>query len=219
MAIYTLYKYTFPNGKVYIGQTKNEKNRIGVVSMYKGMFVYNAMKKYPNFEIEILYKTNDVNEIDELEREYIKKYNSSDRKFGYNRDLGGRVNHKPTQETKFKISKTQKGQHHSKKTEFKKGHKTSEIIRKKISNSLKKYYQENEIKFKGIKFTEERKQQLSKIKARKVICLNIENGEETLFQSVKEACEKLQICKSSICRNLKGYTNLVSYKYKFRVVQ
>lgn len=41
-----IYKYTFPNGKVYIGQTHIEAFRYNKQSAYKGQVVYNAMKHY-----------------------------------------------------------------------------------------------------------------------------------------------------------------------------
>ena len=89
--IYFIYKYTFPNGKVYIGQTYKGSGRYGNCNKYLGTLVGNAMKKYSSFEKEILeYCTK--NNVDDRERYYIRKYNSIDRKCGYNRDYGGNLN-------------------------------------------------------------------------------------------------------------------------------
>ena len=47
-----------------------------------------------------------------------------------------------SEETKRKLSEAQKGKHFSVKTEFKKGHIISEEVRRKISETLKKYNRE-----------------------------------------------------------------------------
>ena len=80
--IYFIYKYTFPNGKVYIGQTYKGSRRFGRVSSYKDMLVRRAMDKYPNFSKEILeYCSTDV--VDEREQFYIAFFNSMNKEFGY----------------------------------------------------------------------------------------------------------------------------------------
>lgn len=64
---YCVYMHTFPNGKVYIGQTKqNPKYRFKNGNGYKGCtYVYSAIKKYgwENIKHEIL--------IDNLSREEV----------------------------------------------------------------------------------------------------------------------------------------------------
>ena len=45
-----------------------------------------------NFKIEIIDSTNDFVELGQLERKYIKEYNSTDRNFGYNLTAGGESN-------------------------------------------------------------------------------------------------------------------------------
>lgn len=42
--IYFIYKYIFPNEKLYIGQTYKGSRRYGKVSEYAGTLVYRAMK-------------------------------------------------------------------------------------------------------------------------------------------------------------------------------
>ena len=52
---YFVYKYTFPNGKVYIGQTYKGSGRYGKTNKYKGTLVENAMIKYSNYKKEIFH--------------------------------------------------------------------------------------------------------------------------------------------------------------------
>lgn len=90
---YTVYKHTCPNGKVYIGQTKQPiKKRWGGGSNYKhNIHFYRAIKKYgwDNIVHEILDENLDFKEANEKEVYYIKLLNSYDCNFGYNITLGG----------------------------------------------------------------------------------------------------------------------------------
>lgn len=88
--IYSIYKLTFPNGKVYIGQTKLQpeqrwKNGKG----YKGQAVYIPIITYgwDNVKKEILHENLTAEQANELETHYIKVFNA--RINGYNQDDGG----------------------------------------------------------------------------------------------------------------------------------
>lgn len=111
--IYFIYKYTFPNGKVYIGQTYKESRRFGRVSSYKNMLVRKAMDKYPNFEKDIIEYCSKSN-VDEREQFYIKLFNSMNKQFGYNLCSGGSFNKVLSDETKKRISEKHKGKKLSK---------------------------------------------------------------------------------------------------------
>ena len=86
------------NGKVYIGITYQNvkyrwrKNGVG----YKKQKFYNAIKKYgwDNFEHIILFENLTFEESCLKEQELIKKYNSNNRKYGYNHSIGGDKNSK-----------------------------------------------------------------------------------------------------------------------------
>lgn len=98
-----IYKYTFPNGKVYIGQT-----RVSVRDRhYQHMSAANdpdrrticevAIKKYGEPKIEII-ETIEVEDsevtkliglLDEAEKKWIEKYDSTNREKGYNITHGG----------------------------------------------------------------------------------------------------------------------------------
>lgn len=110
-----VYKITFPNGKVYIGQTVQKlKNRLrshcnrafNIKDSQFNCYKSNAIRKYMTFEVEVLYQGD---ELDYNEIYYIKEYNSSNKDFGYNLDSGGNLNKQHSEETKQKISEAHKG--------------------------------------------------------------------------------------------------------------
>ena len=86
------------NNKVYIGLTtvslaerwRNHKASVGRVKRH----LYFAMEKYgvENFSIEELDSADDPVKLGKLERKYIKEYNSTDYRFGYNNTFGGETN-------------------------------------------------------------------------------------------------------------------------------
>ena len=55
---FIVYKYTFDNGGYYYGRTRTDTNRLGNISGYKNQYVYKVMKLYPNFKIDIIYRTS-----------------------------------------------------------------------------------------------------------------------------------------------------------------
>ena len=112
-----IYKITnIINGKVYIGQSTNLKDRIkqhkSMIKNYNenNNYLRKATKKYgyKNFKIEII-KFCDEKELDYYEIYYIDLYKSSDRKFGYNIELGGNINKHLSKEQIDKMKKNKKG--------------------------------------------------------------------------------------------------------------
>ena len=100
-----IYKYTYPNGKVYIGQTttsveKRWKEHVSNSKSLRSKMIGDAaIKKFgkENIKIEVLEEvevdetkpTLLVEKLNQLEKKYISKYESSDIKKGYNILLGG----------------------------------------------------------------------------------------------------------------------------------
>lgn len=94
-----IYKYTSPSGKVYIGQTRNEKERRmkwnNPKESYAGAKINNARKKYGinNFTYGVLFRIECENEYDLItvlnskEIDFIEQYDSVEN--GYNLDFGG----------------------------------------------------------------------------------------------------------------------------------
>lgn len=96
MDSYSVYCHNFPNGKTYIGITKNPKRRFAADG--KGYItneeMYQDIKKYGwiNVEHKILQDNLTRQEAQKLEKEYIAKFNSINN--GYNKSTGGGgVNH------------------------------------------------------------------------------------------------------------------------------
>lgn len=103
-----IYKYTFPNGKVYIGQTAQNLEDRHYQHLYNAghldakdriiLLVDRAIHKYgtPNLEIieEIEFMDSDSvrfqEELNEKEKKYIREYKSTQKKYGYNRHVGGK---------------------------------------------------------------------------------------------------------------------------------
>lgn len=93
----TIYKYTSPSGKVYIGQTVNsQEQRARNGEGYKGCpAFYRAIQKYgfENFIYEVLEEV-EQEELDEKEKYYIALYNSLVPN-GYNILTGGHDGYNP----------------------------------------------------------------------------------------------------------------------------
>ena len=93
--MYTVYKHTTPNNKVYIGitcQTPKERWQRG--KGYKSQpYFYNAIQKYgwDNIKHEILYTGLTQEEAHQKEIELIKEYQSNHHSRGYNISGGGEL--------------------------------------------------------------------------------------------------------------------------------
>ena len=86
---YSIYKFTFSDGKTYIGQTSQKvEDRWKDGEGYKGQDVYVpiVVEGWDNIKKEILHTGLSQEQADSLEKHYIKKYDSI--KNGYNRSSG-----------------------------------------------------------------------------------------------------------------------------------
>lgn len=143
---YTVYMHICPNGKVYIGITKQKvKRRWGNGTNYaNNKYFTNAIKKYgwENIQHKILYENLSKEQAEQKEIELIKKYNSNNIKCGYNILQGGNVSNGLSKETIEKIASKKRNvplseEHKQKIRNSLMGRKMSEEWRNKISNSLK----------------------------------------------------------------------------------
>lgn len=138
-----IYKITNDiNDKIYIGQTTRSleiRKQQHLNSVYKlNTHLYCAMRKYgvEHFKFEIICTANSIDELNELEEYYIRKYNSVN--CGYNMSYGGKNNIMFSDKVKLKHDSIMR----------------SKKVKNKISNSMKQYR-------KDIPFTKEHRQKLS----------------------------------------------------------
>lgn len=91
--MWTVYKHTTPNGKVYIGITlQKPEKRWGNGNNYKGNnYFYHAIQKYgwQNITHEIVCSCRTKDEACEEEKRLISEYKATDREYGYNLTDGG----------------------------------------------------------------------------------------------------------------------------------
>lgn len=164
-----IYKYTSPSGKVYIGQTIDEKKRRkefrNLNIKYAGRKINHARKKYgpENFEYEVLerYRFRVMErarkKLNERERYFIELYDSY--RNGYNSDTGGwdASGFKWSEETKAEFRKKKK----DKPNPFLGKHHTDET-RAILSEKAKQSYVNGRVpNFKGRHHTEEAKRKNS----------------------------------------------------------
>jgi hypothetical protein len=96
-----IYKAEFPNGKVYIGKTKNFELRKYLHNWYskkenhKHIKMSKAINKYgfENIKWDVLCNCSDLQELKLKEIEYIKLFNSINHDFGYNMVCGDKLDY------------------------------------------------------------------------------------------------------------------------------
>lgn len=155
---YSVYKHTFPNGKVYIGITsmnppeKRWKNGLGYS---KQNFMSKAIEKYGwnNIQHEVLYDELTKNEAEQIEIKLIAEHKSNQKEYGYNVSNGGNTVGKHSEETRKKMS------------ESKKGIKFSDAHKRNLSESKQGERHPNY----GKKLSEETKRNISKSKQGHVV--------------------------------------------------
>lgn len=94
--MYTVYKHTCPNGKVYIGITKQKPERRwggNGIGYKENEYFYRAIQKYGwnNIKHEIIAEGLTEDEANEMEIDLISQYRANDRSRGYNKHYGGKV--------------------------------------------------------------------------------------------------------------------------------
>ena len=110
MNSFKIYKLTFPNEKIYIGQTRRSiKQRLyeHKTDKRKKTVIKHAIKKYgfDNIEVEVLYDNLTLEQANQKEKELIN--NTKD--FNYNVAEGGGHNRYKDIDYRLKLSLSQKG--------------------------------------------------------------------------------------------------------------
>lgn len=134
-----IYKVTAPNGKIYIGKTSRNlelrkaehKYYANRVQNSRSLF-YRAIKKYGDaLQWEIIEEVLDADKANEAEKKWIAVYNSTDKSKGYNLTHGGDGG---KQTSAVNIRRIAASSATLKLPE----------VRKKLSDSCKKYRQNND---------------------------------------------------------------------------
>lgn len=135
------------NNKVYIGKSKNIYNRIAAhinelrrKSKNENRHLINAWFKYgeDNFDYYVLeYLNLDEDLLRDRELYWIQKYNSTERKYGYNLRMDSSTKMIVHQETKDKLSKTISGENNPNYN-----HKWSEEMKQYMSELKKQQYKD-----------------------------------------------------------------------------
>lgn len=200
-----IYKYTSPSGKVYIGQTTNERKRrkkfLNPNEDYAGLKINNARLKYgpESFDYEVLekkvYNSSEecIEELNKLEIYYIGKYDSF--KNGYNMSIGGEGS------SGYKMTDEQKAKH----------------TKRMLENNP----------FKGHKHTEETKRAIGKANSKAVLQIDKDTDEIIReFESAKVAgeffgkpranSEIIKVCKNYVSPSGKKYLTALGYKWRYK---
>lgn len=210
-----IYKTTnLINNKIYIGQDKNNRK-----SYFGGGTIMRlVIKKYgkKNLIKEIIVE-GDFNQAltDDLEKHYIRLYNSQNRNIGYNIEPGGRTTSETcTQETRDKISKKLKGKTRSQesKNNISKGRTGIKVSEEgKLKIVIKRKLQGLPINF--IKAAKE-----SCEKRSKKVYMHLPLGTVIEYKSILEAAKLNGIDPKSLSRGLNnktGYFKKGDIKFKF----
>lgn len=162
-----IYKTTnLLTGKFYIGQTVFIDKVINGKYLGSGKFLWNSINKhgFENFKVEIVCYAENQEELNNLEKKFIKDFNSLAPN-GYNLKEGGEQGgkgNKFSKEVRERLSKLKKGKNHPlygknhtdeskiKMSESKKGKKASDATKKKLSEIRK-----------GIRHSENSKKKMS----------------------------------------------------------
>lgn len=200
---YTVYMHIAPNGKKYIGITKcklNKRWKSGK-GYWSNEHFTSAINKYGWDKIKhaILYMRLTKKEAEEKEIELIKRFNTNDRKYGYNIEAGGGLNKLVSEETRQKLRENATGVFPSAET------------RKKMSDSHKG----SKCHFYGKHLSNEQKDNLRKLKSKRVAQIN---GEDIIkiYPSMKEAALVMNVTRQAISSCCSGTTKTCKgYKWRW----
>jgi len=86
MSLKTIYKITYPNGKIYIG--KDLTNSINYFGSASSELISKDFTREQRKDItirkEILFESDDKSEVNKIESKYILEYRSNNPEIGYN---------------------------------------------------------------------------------------------------------------------------------------
>lgn len=217
--MFSVYKHTSPNGKVYIGITsKNPEKRWANGFGYKNnKHFWRAIQKYgwSNFEHEILYEGLTQEQANIVEQMQIAYYDSSNRRKGYNISIGGgaMTGRKHSEKTRAKMSERAKG-----RSVWNKGKVYSEELKKKLSEAHKGIKQTEETKRKRAEALKGHRVNIESI-SKPVVQLSKDGVFINQFSSISEAAKQINSSTSAVshisecCRGKRK--QCYGYKWKY----
>ena len=239
MGEYSVYKHTFPNGKVYIGITSRNPikrwGHNGQAYRYQPL-VYGAILKYgwDNIKHEVMFTHLTQEEAERKEIELIAHCNSTNHDYGYNIENGGSTIGKHSTETRQKISSALKRyerteQHSLNISKAKQGYTMSEEQKKKIGQSLKGRVLDAEAReniskakrgslnpnYNKTPSEETIKKQQASRGTQQVIQRDSDNNIINIWDSIRTASKETGICKKNIYRSCKSDIKAGGFKWEY----
>ena len=210
MENYKVYIHKFPNGKAYIGITRQEpKIRWGGGNGYvRNEYMHRAIKKYgwENIEHIILFDGLSESDACEIEKSLIKKYRTNEKEFGYNIESGGQCSNL-AESTKQKLREAHIGK------------SASEETREKMRTSRNRFISENPEEYKKIMENMMLAvEKAAELKRKPVIQYDLDGKFLAVWNSTREVEKVLGIHHSHIakcCNKLPGHNTAGGYRWEY----
>ena len=210
MENYKVYIHKFPNGKAYVGITRQEpKIRWGGGNGYvRNEYMHRAIKKYgwENIEHIILFDGLSEEDACEIEKSLIKKYRTNEKEFGYNIESGGQCSNL-AESTKQKLREAHIGK------------SASEETREKMRASRNRFISENPEEYKKIMENMMLAvEKAAELKRKPVIQYDLDGKFLAVWNSTREAERVLGIHHSHIaecCNKLPKHNTAGGYRWEY----
>ena len=207
---YKVYIHKFPNGKAYVGITRQEpKVRWGGGNGYvRNEYMHRAIKKYgwENIEHIILFDGLSEEDACEIEKSLIKKYRTNEKEFGYNIESGGQCSNL-AESTKQKLREAHIGK------------SASEETREKMRASRNRFISENPEEYKKIMENMMLAvEKAAELKRKPVIQYDLDGKFLAVWNSTREAERVLGIHHSHIaecCNKLPKHNTAGGYRWEY----
>lgn len=212
------------NNKVYIGKRKCPSNKIPQSDNYmgSGKILKSAIKKYgiEVFEKQILVENvTNIDLINSLEREFIAKFESTNRSKGYNRTNGGHTTRFFSEEEMEAYRDKFRNKIPSEETRKKLSEKVNiEVVNKNLEKARSQFKKLIESGWRPILSKEDQEKRLDICKRmqesnqKKILCITT----NTIYQSMSEAAEKTNSSISKIslcCSGKRNKTNNLQWQF------